>query len=77
MKLIWLQLREVTKNWKNAATGMVRGQSQFAVVFGSASGFLECIVSGLAHQPCNSVGAATKHSTAAIRSKTSSMCVSF
>jgi putative transposase len=33
-KLIWLQLREVTKNWKMPAREWHMAKSQFAVLFG-------------------------------------------
>jgi putative transposase len=34
MKLIWLQLREVTKNWKNAAREWYAAKAQFGLLFG-------------------------------------------
>ena len=34
MKLIWLQLREVTKDWKMAAREWHAARSQFALLFG-------------------------------------------
>jgi putative transposase len=34
MKLIWLQLREVTKNWKNAAREWYTAKAQFGLLFG-------------------------------------------
>jgi putative transposase len=34
MKLIWLQLREVTKNWKMPAREWHAAKSQFALLFG-------------------------------------------
>lgn len=33
MKLIWLQLREITKNWKMPAREWAAAKAQFAVVF--------------------------------------------
>jgi putative transposase len=34
MKLIWLQLREITKNWKMPPREWSAAKAQFAVVFG-------------------------------------------
>jgi len=34
MKLIWLQLREVTKNWKNAAREWFAAKAPFGLLFG-------------------------------------------
>ena len=34
MKLIWLQLREITKNWKMPPREWAAAKAQFAVVFG-------------------------------------------
>jgi len=34
MKLIWLQLREITKNWKMPPREWGAAKAQFAVVFG-------------------------------------------
>ena len=34
LKLIWLQLREVTKNWKNAAREWCAAKAQFGLLFG-------------------------------------------
>jgi putative transposase len=34
MKLIWLQLREITKNWKMPPREWAAAKAQFAVLFG-------------------------------------------
>jgi putative transposase len=34
MKLIWLQLREITKNWKMPAREWHAAKAQFALLFG-------------------------------------------
>jgi putative transposase len=34
MKLIWLQLREITKNWKMPPREWAAAKAQFALVFG-------------------------------------------
>ena len=34
MKLIWMQLREITKNWKMPPREWSAAKAQFAVVFG-------------------------------------------
>ena len=34
MKLVWLQLREIMKNWKMPAREWSAAKAQFAVVFG-------------------------------------------
>jgi len=37
LKLIWLQLREVTKEWKNAAREWHAAKAQFGLLFGDRS----------------------------------------